>query len=1434
MKNYLFSPLTPVVLCLGLAGIYTISTSDTSSDRHHEASALTQESKLGDVAEKAEPQQTEIKNVGEATKPQESKVKDIAQKPVDLSPSDFFESMVVKAPFPVASPAAALASTENNSLKLYGKGNPFTVEQLPAGELKTKLQQLDAPARQEALNRLHNISFHEFDAAKHLRVDDAGGIFTVCTGHDCHAHHPQTSTAALGSKLRDVTDKPVAPSEPRVEAAPVLISSPPKYNSKPGATYHIYLDFNGGVVQGKQWNTSANIPIWDCFPWDEDGDLETFSDAEQATMKRTWQRVAEDFAPWDVNVTTDVDFDPANNLTYDKNKVAWVLITPTSDKGGNLCPHAGAGGVAYLDVFGRVDFAQRYQPAWVAIQDGADDTFAEVTSHEVGHNLGLSHDGIGGAPYYGGHGNNGISWGPIMGASYGRNVTQWSKGEYNGANQFQDDLNIIDNKLGYRPDDHGNTAGTATPLTITGTPLVTIASTNPENDPDNTDPLNKGIIERNNDVDVFSFQTGDGLVTITVNSWITPTNTRGCNLDVSLELRNSQGDIVATANPETSTSATISENLIADTYFLFVKNTGAGNPQSGTPTGYTSYGSIGQYFISGTISESPPVLRLLSITPNEGELGSTVQALVRGRLFDPTTEISLKKSGYADIVGTLIEYQDDTSMIFEFDLTGVAIGLWDVFASSLGDTATLPDAFTVTLPVIQIFPTENFDASTDLPAGWTTYSTTDATPLWEVDPNKSNTPPNSVGAVVPSFVATKYLQSPPIAIPAESVNLELSFWQYCDLESGYDGGVLEFSIDGGDWFDVSSTGSGTTFKLNGYNKLISDQYNSPISKRRAWSGDSKGFIQSIVSLVNSTKFAGKTLRVRWLLASDNTVASGGWNIDTVAITGSILPDVGAPINYLDITSTDDLSYSGIQGGSFTPTPQSYTITNTGTESIRWTASKTTSWVTLTPTAGTLGAGASQVLSVAVNSNSIALPVGLFTDIVTITNTEIAEGTDTRNINITVDPKPATITLGNLAQTYNGSPKSVTVTTNPAGLAYEVTYDGTSVAPTSAGSYPVVATINQYPFAGSAIGTLVIAPVNTTVSTWPTAASIPLGQAVSTATLSGGSASTSGSFSYDAPGTVLGLGTHAVPVTFTPSDTTNYTTVTGTVNVTVYPTSTDLVHMTVSNVSSSGWTLVDLGKTYTSPVIVATPIYTNSTAAPVVTRIRNVTASTFELKLDRADNSSDPVNLNVAVVAVNEGVYTIPQQGVKMEAVRFTSTLTASGSKSWIAEARTFQNTYTNPVVVGQVMTYNDPRWSAFWSMGAKKGAPVSANKFHVGKHVGMDPVKTRANETMGYIVIEAGTGTMDGVRYQAVVGKDIVRSFGDSATPYTYPLTGFSSVSTAAVSQSGIDGSEGSWAVLSGNPALTTTALRLHVVEDAFINNLRKHTTEQVAFIVFE
>ncbi|MBI4663993.1 MAG: HYR domain-containing protein [Verrucomicrobia bacterium] len=69
---------------------------------------------------------------------------------------------------------------------------------------------------------------------------------------------------------------------------------------------------------------------------------------------------------------------------------------------------------------------------------------------------------------------------------------------------------------------------------------------------------------------------------------------------------------------------------------------------------------------------------------------------------------------------------------------------------------------------------------------------------------------------------------------------------------------------------------------------------------------------------------------------------------------------------------------------------------------------------------------------------------------------------------------ATVTLGNLSQTYDGNPKSATATTAPADLAVIITYDGSATAPTAAGSYAVLATVNDPNYTGSAAGTLIIA------------------------------------------------------------------------------------------------------------------------------------------------------------------------------------------------------------------------------------------------------------------------------------------------------------------------------------------------------------------------
>jgi len=192
-------------------------------------------------------------------------------------------------------------------------------------------------------------------------------------------------------------------------------------------------------------------------------------------------------------------------------------------------------------------------------------------------------------------------------------------------------------------------------------------------------------------------------------------------------------------------------------------------------------------------------------------------------------------------------------------------------------------------------------------------------------------------------------------------------------------------------------------------------------------------------------------------------------------------------------------------------------------------------------------------------------------------------------------------------------------------------------------------------------------------------------------------------------------------------------------------------------------------------------------------------------------------------------------GVTMEAVKFTSTVTDE-DKSWVGESRTYANSYSTPVVVGQVMTYNDPDWSVFWSRGSGKKSPPSASTLYVGKNVAEDPDATRADETIGYIVIEAGRGTIGtNITYQAGLGADSIRGVGDSPS-YNYSWTPDlpDTVTAAVASQAAMDGGNGGWAVLYGaNPASVNT-IRLAIDEDQLKDSERRHTTEQVAYIVFD
>jgi len=171
---------------------------------------------------------------------------------------------------------------------------------------------------------------------------------------------------------------------------------------------------------------------------------------------------------------------------------------------------------------------------------------------------------------------------------------------------------------------------------------------------------------------------------------------------------------------------------------------------------------------------------------------------------------------------------------------------------------------------------------------------------------------------------------------------------------------------------------------------------------------------------------------------------------------------------------------------------------------------------------------------------------------------------------------ATITLSNLSQTYNGTPKTATATTSPAGLSgVTITYNGSSTAPTNAGSYSVLASLtNDNYTASNATGTLVIGRATPTIS-WSDPSGITYGTALSSAqlnaTASFGGSNLPGSFAYTpAAGTVLNPGNgQLISTIFTPTDPVNFNNASASVHINVNaPPSTSITSPTAGAIFSA--------------------------------------------------------------------------------------------------------------------------------------------------------------------------------------------------------------------------------------------------------------------------
>ncbi|MEO5890717.1 MAG: T9SS type A sorting domain-containing protein [Ferruginibacter sp.] len=336
----------------------------------------------------------------------------------------------------------------------------------------------------------------------------------------------------------------------------------PVLNSLPTAAATIYLDFDGYNVNSAYWNGGTPFTC-------------VSSGMTDIQIKEVYDRVAEDYRPFDINITTD----ELKFLAAPLSSRIRVVITSTSNW------FTGVGGVSFVGSFKWGDDT----PAFVfsdRLGSGNPKIVAECCSHESGHAVGLSHQSTYDstcnltATYNEGEGTGEASWAPIMGNSYYRNMSGWNNGPTPyGCATTQDNLSIITTQNGftYRTDDYSDDIkNNAANILFSGVDV-------------------SGIISTNTDKDAFTFTlTQNSAIHLDIRPFSVDANYEGANLDVKMSLYNSAGILVQNFDPAATMNVVADTILNKGTYYILID--GAGN------SNVDDYGSLGSYTISSSVT----------------------------------------------------------------------------------------------------------------------------------------------------------------------------------------------------------------------------------------------------------------------------------------------------------------------------------------------------------------------------------------------------------------------------------------------------------------------------------------------------------------------------------------------------------------------------------------------------------------------------------------------------------------------------------------------------------------------------------------------------------------------------------------------------------------------------------------------------------------
>ncbi len=220
--------------------------------------------------------------------------------------------------------------------------------------------------------------------------------------------------------------------------------------------------------------------------------------------------------------------------------------------------------------------------------------------------------------------------------------------------------------------------------------------------------------------------------------------------------------------------------------------------------------------------------------------------------------------------------------------------------SSLGETS-FARTFEVGEPIVTF--TENFDSITapSIPSGWTitssyepmTFVSTTLSP--DTGPNSmfaADLPNCSGGGCPTTNGGSTELTSPTFAVGAAAATV--SFRHKFNTEAGWDGGVLEISIAGGEFQDILTAGG--VFLQNGYNSSMGVSSPNPLGGRNGWTGNSGGYLTTIARMPSVAN--GQNIQLRWRFGTDSNSApaGGGWNVDSIQFAGNYNCSLELPSN----------------------------------------------------------------------------------------------------------------------------------------------------------------------------------------------------------------------------------------------------------------------------------------------------------------------------------------------------------------------------------------------------------------------------------------------------------------------------------------------------------------------------------------------------------